>query len=197
MAIQTPVEKTTDVPAYRLSVEQYHQMIAAGILTEDDAVELLEGWLVQKRSKNRPHTLSTQRTYKALERIVPDQWYVHSQEPLTTADSEPEPDVIVAQGSRRDYTEQPTGDKVALVVEVSDATLQQDRALKLRVYAAARIPVYWILNWQEKQLEIYTDPAGTGDKAFYRRRDLYTEADDAPVVTGGQEAGRVKVGELV
>lgn len=115
MAVQTPVEKTTDVPAYRLSVAQYHQMIAAGILTENDAVELLEGWLVSKMTKNRLHSLSTQLTREALAQIVPEGWYVDDQEPITMGDSEPEPDVIVVQGSRRDYTEQPTGDKVALV----------------------------------------------------------------------------------
>lgn len=200
MAVQTPVERTTDVPAYpiwRLSVEKYHQMIAAGILTEDDPVELLEGWLVSKVTKNRPHSLSTQLTREALAQIVPEGWYVDDQEPITMADSEPEPDVMVVQGSRRDHTEQPTGDKVALVVEVSEAILQQDRTLKLRVYAAARIPAYWILNLQDKQLEIYTHPTGTSDKAFYRRRDLYAEGDDAPVDIDGREAGRVKVGELV
>lgn len=189
-----------DVPAYpiwRLTVEQYHEMIAAGILTEDDPVELLEGWLVTKMPKNRPHTLSTRRTREAFERIMPNGWYVDSQEPLTTVDSEPEPDVLVVRGDPGDYTEQPLAKDVALVVEVADATLQRDRTLKLRIYAAARIPVYWIVNLQDGQLEVYTDPAGVGDKAIYQKRDVYGKTDDAPVMIEGREAGRVNVGALV
>jgi Uma2 family endonuclease len=200
MAIQTPVEQSMDVPTYpiwRLTVEQYHAMIAAGILTDDDLVELLEGWLVTKMPKNRPHSLSTQLTREALAKIAPGGWYVDDQEPITTTDSEPEPDVIVVRGNRRDYVAQPKADDVALVVEVSDATLQRDRTLKLRIYANARIPVYWILNLQDRQLEIYTDPAGLGDQAVYRQRDVYGEADNAPVVIEGREVGQVAVGALV
>jgi len=197
MAIRLPPEKSMAVPNYpiwRLSVEQYHDMIAAGILTEDDPVELLEGWLVTKMPKNRPHSLSTQLTRESLTRIVPDGWYVDDQEPITLGDSEPEPDVIVVRGNRRDYTEQPTSKDVILVVEVSDATLQRDRTLKLRIYADARIPVYWILNLQDSQLEIYADPTGTGENATYRQRTIYTS--DAPVVIEGREVGRVVVGDL-
>jgi len=200
MAIQTPTELSMDVPSYpiwRLSVEQYHAMIEAGILTDDDPVELLEGWLITKMPKNRPHTLSTRRLYKAFERIIPDNWYVDAQEPFTTADSEPELDIIVVRGDPDDYAEQPLVKDIALVVEVSDATLQRDRTLKLKIYAAARIPVYWILNLQDMQLEIYTDPAGAGAQTTYRKRDIYAEGDSAPVVIDGREVGRINVGELV
>ena len=78
-------------PIYRLSVAQYHAMAEHGILTEDDPVELLEGWLVQKMTKYRPHTLTTGLVRRALDEIVPGGWYVDSQEPITTEESEPEP----------------------------------------------------------------------------------------------------------
>src|SRR5437867_265346 len=80
-----------DVPIYRLTVAQYHAMAAAGILTEDDPVELLEGWLVQKMTKHRPHSRCTHRTRQALERLVPAGWHVEAQEPIAMADGEPEP----------------------------------------------------------------------------------------------------------
>ena len=63
-------------PVWQLSVEQYHEMIRVGILTENDPVELLDGWLVSKMPKNRPHSIATRRTCNTLERVVPTGWYV-------------------------------------------------------------------------------------------------------------------------
>lgn len=94
-----------DAPIWRLTVDQYHHMIQTGILTSDDPVELLEGWLVTKIPKTRRHSLVTQLTREALANAVPDGWFVDAQEPITTADSKPEPDVMIVRGKRRDYVE--------------------------------------------------------------------------------------------
>lgn len=89
-------------------------MIRSGILTDDDPVELLEGWLVTKMLKNRRRSLSTQRTREALVRTVPSGWFVDAQEPITTADSEPEPAIVVVRGDKWDYTERhPSADDLA------------------------------------------------------------------------------------
>lgn len=91
------------LPIWQLSVEQYHQMIQTGILTEDDPVELLEGWLIPRMPKNPPHCLSTELAREAIAKLLPSGFFVSGQEPLTTDDSEPEPDVMVVRGARRDY----------------------------------------------------------------------------------------------
>lgn len=83
-------------PIHRLSVAQYRGMLEAGILKSGDPVELLEGWLVQKMTKNPPHRIATRRVRVALEALAPHGWYVDAQEPIVTADSEPEPDVAIA-----------------------------------------------------------------------------------------------------
>src|SRR5947209_7884549 len=88
---------------WQLSVGQYHQMIQTGILTDDDPVELLEGWLVTKMPKNPPHRLTTQLTREALAPLLPAGYYVDDQEPMTTDESEPEPDVMIVRGTRRNY----------------------------------------------------------------------------------------------
>lgn len=99
------------MPIWRLSVSQYRDMIAAGILTDDDPVELLEGWLVPKMPKNPAHRLSTQLTREALERALP----------TTMSDSEPEPDVVV-HGERHQYRDRhPSPEDVALAVEIAHA----------------------------------------------------------------------------
>ncbi len=201
MVVSSPPEKSMIVPSdpiWRLSVDQYHDMINAGILTEDDPVELLEGWLVTKVSQKPQHSLVTQHTRDVLARILPDGWFINIQAPITTTDSEPEPDVTVVRGSRFDYAKRhPYPEDIALLVEVSDATLQRDRTLKQRIYANARIVIYWILNLPERQLEVYTEPIGTDTQAHYQQRTIYREADHVPVVIGGQEVAQLVVRDLL
>ena len=88
-------------PIWRLSVDKYHAMIEAGIILADDPVELLDGWLVLKMTKNPPHSLAMGLIRQALERLIPAGWYVESQDAITLEDSEPEPDVFLVRGDRR------------------------------------------------------------------------------------------------
>ena len=200
-SVQSAIKKSLVAPSHpiwRLSVDQYHEMIRAGILTDDDPIELLEGWLVPKMPKNPPHRITTRLTREALARILSAGWYVDTQEPITTADSEPEPDVVVVRGETRQYLDRHPGPgDVALVVEVSDATLQRDRGFKKRLYASASIPVYWIVNLIEKQCEVYTDPSGPTEGADYRHRQDYGLSDAVPLVLEGVEVGRIAVRELL
>jgi Uma2 family endonuclease len=192
-----PLEKSLvvpDDPIFRLTVEQYHEMVQSGILTEDDPVELLEGWLITKMPQNAPHLTITQHTHDVLIRILPPGWFINVQGPITTEDSEPEPDIVVVRGNRLDYMKRlPSPSDIALVVEVSDTTLHRDRTLKLRIYASAGIVAYWILNLVEQQLEVYSD-AEQGD---YRGRVIYRDSDTVPVVIGGQTVGWIGVRELL
>jgi Uma2 family endonuclease len=159
-------ETTAGVPTdliWRLNVGQYRQMIQAGILTDDDPVELLEGWLVFKIPKNPAHRAATRLIQEALEPVVPVGWYLDAQEPITLGDSEPEPDVMIVRGDTRQYLHRHPGPQdLALVVEVADATLQRDQTTKKRLYAHAGIPVYWIVNLPEGKIEVCTLPSGPG-----------------------------------
>lgn len=186
------------LPIWRLSVDQYHDMIEAGILTDDDPVELLEGWLVPKMPKNPPHRLSTQLTREAFARILPPGWYADAQEPITTEDSEPEPDVVIVRGERRDYRDRhPGAHDVAVVVEVSDTTLQRDRTVKKELYARAGVPVYWIINLPDNQVEVYAEPSGSADKPDYRQQHVYHASDEAPLIIEGREVSRLTVRDLL
>ena len=184
-------------PIWRMSVDRYHEMIDAGILTEDDPVELLEGWLVEKMSKNMPHRRATRRLRLALEQLAPAGWYVDAQEPITTIDSEPEPDLTVIRGDPEALERHPGSQDLALVVEISDATLQRDRTTKLRIYARACIATYWIVNLIDGHIEVYTDPTGPAEQPSYRQRRDFGAADDLPLVIDGQEVGRVAVREVL
>lgn len=187
-----------DEPIYRLTVEQYHAMARAGILDEDAPVELLEGWLVCKMTKHPPHSVVTRLVRLALERLVPAGWFVNSQEPITTLDSEPEPDAAVIRGEGREYLERhPHPQDVALVVEVADTSLRRDRGRKKRIYARARIVTYWIVNLVDGHIEVYTAPSGASKRPDYRERRHYGPDDRIPVVLDGLEVGSLEVRELL
>jgi Uma2 family endonuclease len=184
-------------PIWRLRVHQYHEMIRSGILTDDDPVEFLEGLLVLKMPKNPPHRIATQVTREALAQIVPSGWYVDDQEPITTKDSEPEPDISIVQGDRRDYVDRhPYADEVALVVEVADTTLQRDRTSKKRLYARAGVTIYWIINLVEKQIEVYTKPLSNAEEPDYQERTDFVLDDVIPVIINNQVIAEIKVQSL-
>lgn len=185
-------------PVWRLSLEQYHRMIQTGILTDDDPVEFLEGLLVTKTPKNPSHSLATHLTHNALAQVVPAQWYVDTQEPFTTSDSEPEPDVLVVRGERRQYRDHhPQAQDVALVVEVADTTLQRDRTLKKRMYARAMIPAYWIISLVERKVEWYAHPSVSAGEADYAEHHNVAEGEVIPVVLDGAEIARLPVRDLL
>jgi Uma2 family endonuclease len=183
---------------YRLSVAQYHEMARRGILTAADRVELLDGLLVQKMTKNPPHTLATQLTREAVERPLPNGWFVNVQEPVTTATSEPEPDVSIIRGERRQFgTHHPSPKDVAAAIEVADSSLADDQGWKKQVYAAASIAVYWIVNLVDCRVEVYTEPTGPADQPGYRQRRDYGPTEEVPLVLDGKEVARIPVRELL
>lgn len=185
-----------ELPIARFSVEQYHRMIESGAFTEDDRLELVEGWVVTKMAKGPGYEYSTGRLDEVLRERLPAGWRVRNQAPITLSRSEPEPDVTVARGAREDYRDHhPGAMDIALVVEVSDASLATDR-LKGRTYGAAGIPEYWIVNLLERTIEVYTSPSGSHDTG-YQRRTVLDENDEVRVMIDGQQQGTLSVAGLL
>ncbi len=148
-------------PVRLFSVAEYHEMKRIGLLDEDEPVELLEGWLVSKMSRNPPHDLALLRIQGILFRALPAEWLCFSQSAITTDKSEPEPDVAIVKGPDHLYaTRHPAPSDIAIAIEVADSSLNRDRTLKKRIYARSSVPEYWILNIPDRQLEIFTDPTG-------------------------------------
>jgi Uma2 family endonuclease len=182
----------------RLTVDQYHQMIQTGILADGEAVELLEGYLVNKMAHNNPHRLGVQWLGKRLHMLGLSGWVVLTQLPITLADSEPEPDGCLARGDDRTYlTRHPGPGDVGLVVEVADSSLAFDRIHKGRIYAREGIPSYWIVNVADRLIEVYTDPDPAADPPAYRNRTDYHPGDTVPIVLDGQPAGSIAVADLI
>ncbi len=197
----SPVESVAAIPndlIWRLSIEQYHAIIQAGILTDDDSVELLEGWLVFKMPKNPPHRATTRLVRTALENILPAGWYVDSQEPITLSNSEPEPDIVVVRGDTRQYLERhPGAEDIAVIIEVSDTTLQRDRTVKKRIYARAGISIYWIVNLVKEQVEVYSQPLVEVEQPDYSQRLDFGRSAVIPIIIEGIEIGAIAVNSLL
>ena len=147
-----------DVSPRPFSVAEYHRMADAGILTEDDRVELLEGVIVLMSPQNEPHAHAIVVLTETLVLQVTGRYRVRPQLPLTIGDrSEPEPDLAVvpipgpgaSPLNRRD---------ALLVIEVASESLRKDRLLKSRIYARAGIPEYWIVNVDERCIEVSREP---------------------------------------
>lgn len=182
----------------RITVEHYHRMGEAGVWTPADRVELLDGLIVDKPMKNPPHSIATGLVQDALIGLVPAGWSMRGQEPITLDDSEPEPDVTLVRGRRRDYASRhPVPADIALVVEVSETSLSRDREWKKRVYARNGIPVYWIVNLVDRVVEVFTDPSGPVLTPDYATTRFLTPTDTIDVVVGGTVVGSVAVADLL
>lgn len=157
------------------TVDQYHQMIASGILSEGPKVELLDGLLVLKDRRDRGgkltnvgsrHAAIVTQLAEAIRKIIATgQSHVRCQQPLILPPAnEPEPDVAIVLGKPANYLNQhPEADETLAVMEVADSSLRQDRDVKQRIYADAGIAAYWIVDISANQIEVYTQPlAGQG-----------------------------------
>jgi hypothetical protein len=147
--------------------------------------------------KSRSHSIVTNLIIQALQQLIANTHHIEAQEPITLGTSEPEPDVMVLQGQILDYPDHPQGEAISLLVEVSDSSLERDQTWKKRVYAEAEIPVYWIVNLPDQQIEVYSDPSGPTPNPNYRQLLSYSGEDQVPVVIDGLEIGSLPVNSLL
>lgn len=156
--------------ALQISVAQYHRLAATGIVPEP--TELLQGVIIEQMTKSPLHTFVVQRLAAWLTAGTPAGLFVRKEEPLTLADSEPEPDIAIVTGGPDDYRNaHPT--TARLVIEVAIATAAIDRA-KTEVYAAAGVAEYWIVLPESRSVEISRDPSPNG----YAERRTLQAADE-------------------
>jgi Uma2 family endonuclease len=191
---------TVGSPPYRLTLEQYERMVAEGIIGKRDRVHLINGVLVAKMTQNPPHNTADDLCGAALSRIIPPGWYIRAAKPIRIPgrarrpDSKPEPDRCVVRGTILDYARRdPEPADVGLVVEIADSSLADDHKLGIEVYGPARIPVYWIVNLVDRQVEVYTKPGPRG----YRSTEVFKEGQSVPVVIDGREVGRIAVDDIL
>jgi len=185
------------LPVRPFSVAEYHKLLAVGILKSGDPYELLNGWIVPKMSINPPHNKSVRLLNRWFARVLSDDWVLQVQGAITLSMSEPEPDIAIVEGPEDRYDDvNPGGRDSHLIIEVADSSLSEDRGEKLQIYAQARIPIYWIVNLIDRQIEEYSQPRG-GKKATYRQRVVFGERESIPVHLGGKRVALLRVCDML
>ena len=160
-----------------ITVSEYDRMIEAGIYTENDRIELLNGEIVEIMPKGPKHTSANSKIVRFFIRLFNEEVIVRSQDPIRLDDfSEPEPDVVLANWDAKEYSENhPTPNDILLVMEISDTTLGYDRDSKAIAYSRSGIQQYLLLNLKNETLEDYREPNadGYGAKRTYRSGDVF------------------------
>jgi Uma2 family endonuclease len=141
----------------RFTVDEYHRLIQAGILDEDEHVELLEGVIAKMSPQGVPHSRCIRRLNRLLARILGNEYELFVQLPLTIGDrNEPEPDLAVVRSEDVPVDRHPS--TAVLVIEIAGQSLQRDPKVKAKVYSQAMIAEYWIVNVESEAVEVFTDP---------------------------------------
>ncbi|MEZ4269285.1 MAG: Uma2 family endonuclease [Myxococcota bacterium] len=167
-------------------------MVASGILAEDEPLELIDGALIVVSPQGPVHANLIYAIRRALEAVVPHSVCVRSHSPVDAGEASlPEPDLAVIRGDWRQYfARHPRGDELLLAVEVAHTSQAIDRR-KARIYAAAGVPVYWLVDVPARCIEVRSDPLPDGTYALTK---LVGEAESLEVP--GAEA-RLPASELL
>jgi Uma2 family endonuclease len=177
---------------------EYDKLIALGFFEPDDRVELIGGDLIVAEPQGAAHYTAICKTGKTLEAAFGPGWIVRTQGPVgLDEESEPEPDVAVVPGRLEDYrSEHPS--RPVLTVEVAESSLRSDRERKGSLYARAGLQDYWVLNLEERMLEVYREPVADPSVVFgwryARRTDFNPSAEVSPLAL---PSGRVRVADLL
>jgi Uma2 family endonuclease len=155
------------IPRWRFTVDEYHRMGEAGVLSEDDRVELLDGEIVRMSPIGTPHASTVARLDALFQRRLGSRATVWAQNPVVLDRySEPQPDLCVLH-ARADFyaTGKPRPRDVLLAIEVMDSSRGYDRTLKLPLYARAELREVWLVDLKAQAIEVYTRPALRGYRA--------------------------------
>ena len=152
----------------RWTREEYDKMIAAGVFSPGERLELVDGEILRMTPQGSTHFTAIRLAEEALRKAFGAGFEVRAQAPLALSPhSEPEPDIAVVRGNARDYRDAHP-QTALLVVEIADSTLEYDRRRKASLYARAGIPEYWIVNLADPCVEVYRDP-DQGSYSFSQR----------------------------
>jgi Uma2 family endonuclease len=166
---------------HRFTVEDYHRMGEAGVFSENDRVELIDGEIVVMTPIGSPHSGKVGWLNGLFTPHLVGRAFVNVQNPVVLGPrSEVQPDLAILH-LRRDHYERshPRPEDVFLLIEVSDTSLDYDRTVKIPLYATAGIPEVWIVELAAKCIEVYRQPGADGYqdvRRFTRGQSLTPQA---------------------
>jgi len=143
-----------------ITVEEYYRMAEVGILGPDEKVELINGKIINMSPIGSKHAYCVKQLNKIFIALFGDTHTIGIQDPIRLSDlSEPEPDLSLALGPDSKYIEShPSPSDILLLIEVADSSVDEDRDVKIPLYASSGIPECWIVNIPENKIEVYKSP---------------------------------------
>jgi Uma2 family endonuclease len=174
----------TEITKRLFSVHDYHRMVDAGILSEDDRVELIRGEILAMSPIGPRHSAAVLRANQAIGRIVGDRAIVGVQGSIRLDEyDEPQPDVYLLLPKDDYYASGHAGPAdIFLIVEMSDSSLEYDQTIKARLYAETGIVEYWIADVRNDRLLVYSD---IRDRSYAVCRELHRGETIAPALLPG------------
>ena len=163
MALVAERERVADVQRYRFTVDEFARMGEAGIFTEDDRVELIDGEILEMTPIGPPHAWIVDRLTELILARLAGKVHVRIQNPVRLGNhTEPQPDLVVARRSDAYAKRHPEPGDILLVIEVADSSLRYDRLEKVPRYGQAGIPETWLVDVEARAVTVCTGPGAGG-----------------------------------
>ena len=192
MSTLTTKQSTHLSPPRGMTVDEFDELEES---LGDARIELIDGRVFRRGEMNPPHVRAMELARRAIEPVLPVSRFFREDKPVRIPDfNEPFADLGVVHGDSSVYTSRHPGpEDVSLLIEVSDTTLAKDRGVKCDSYARGSIPIYWIVNLVDRQVEVYSGPRPDG----YATCDVYRSGQQVPVVLDGVIVGQIAVDDLL
>jgi Uma2 family endonuclease len=160
---------------HKFTVQQYHLMYEAGVFTEGDRYELINGEIREMSPIGIKHAVCVAKTARLFQIKLGDRAFVWTQNPIILRNySEPQPDLAILKWRNDFYASAlPTPEDILLIIEVADSTIAYDRDVKMPLYAVNGIPEMWLFDVNQQIIEGYTQPSSSG----YKRMQRYEQGD--------------------
>ena len=181
--------------SFRWTRDEYYGLAESGIF-DGKRVELIEGEIIEMAPMGPSHATGISLVAEILLELFGKGFHLRSQTPLDVDKySQPEPDLAVVKGKPRDYLKGHPKTLV-LAVEVANSSLTLDREAKTRLYAKAGIEDYWIVNLQDRCLEVYRKPTNDPNLGFiYSERTVFGENQSVSPLA--KPKSRIKVADIL
>lgn len=161
---------TVQLLKHKFTTQQYHLIHEAGVFSQGDRFELINGEITEMSPIGRKHAACIIRATKLLQKKLGDLVLISVQNSIHLSDvSEPQPDFAVLTPRDDCYEEglaRPAD--ILLLIEVADSTIAYDRNVKMPLYSAAGIPEMWLFDLNERVIEGYSQPSARGYKQMHR-----------------------------
>ena len=172
--MQGTILEIPEVRVTKISVNDY-EMLCRNNPGQYEKTELFEGVIIEKMTKSSGHIFFKHYLVHEFQRILPGQFFIQTEDSIRLGESVLEPDISIIAGSFMDYRNS-IPEAARLIAEISVSSLKYDRE-KARVYAKAKVPEYWIIDVENRKVEVYSDP----ENEIYKSKIIYNFLDEIPV----------------